>query len=64
MNIDEEQKVREVAVRLLRNHWEKMGLNPDEMASLDRLGETERASWITRAETEVRAEIENRGTNS
>lgn len=36
------------AEELLRAHWLGMGLDPDEMATLEKLGESERERWLER----------------
>jgi hypothetical protein len=33
---------------LVREHWESMGFDPDEMASFDDLSESEQERWLAR----------------
>lgn len=45
---DQGKEERAKAEELLRAHWKDMGLNPDEMATLEKLGESERERWLER----------------
>lgn len=46
---DEESAERAKAEELLRAHWQDIGCDPDEMATLDTLAEGERETWLERA---------------